>query len=77
MHYNTPEQIQEEGLKPEETQRFVKGSFRDGTLKTIGTYIDRILPPVSRFSPPKVRTEKKQGGLMKLLAFFEKYFSLI
>ena len=41
--------IGDEQLKEEETQRFIAGSFRDGVLKTTGTDVDRILPPVSRF----------------------------
>jgi len=41
--------IEAERLKPEETRRFVSNAFRDGALKTTGTDIDKILPPVSRF----------------------------
>lgn len=41
--------IQTEKLKPEETKRFLDNSFRDGTLKTTGTDIDKLMPPVSRF----------------------------
>lgn len=66
--------IQDEKLKPEETRRFLAGSFRDGALKTTGTSIDKILPPVSRFSGD--RTKKKQGVIEKLMKFFEKYFGL-
>lgn len=36
-------------LKPEETKAFVENAFRDGTLRTTGTDIDKILPPTSRF----------------------------
>lgn len=66
--------IQDEKLKPEETRRFLSGSFRDGALKTTGTSIDKILPPVSRFSGD--RSKKKQGVIEKLMKFFEKYFGL-
>jgi|GEM_PF-3064467 len=38
-----------EKLKDEETRRFIDNVFRDGTLKTAGTDIDKILPPVSCF----------------------------
>ncbi|MDD2350882.1 MAG: hypothetical protein PHD08_05410, partial [Synergistaceae bacterium] len=62
-------------LKPEETRRFIANALRDGTLKTTGTAIDKIMPPVSRFGGS--RTEKKQGIIEKLLAFFEKYFGLV
>ena len=68
--------IDEESLKPEETRRFVDNAFRDGVLKTTGTDIDRILPPVSRFVAHG-RATKKQSVIDKLLRFFEKYFGLV
>ncbi len=68
--------IEEEKLKPEETRRFMDNAFRDGSLKTTGTAIDRIMPPVSRFGGGG-RTARKQGIIEKLLNFFEKYFGLI
>ena len=67
--------IEEEKLKPEETRRFIANALRDGTLKTTGTAIDKIMPPVSRFGG--LRTEKKQGIIEKLLLFFEKYLGLV
>lgn len=70
------ELIKAERLKDEDTRRFIDNSFRDGVLKTTGTDIDRILPPVSRFSGGN-RTEKKQTVINKLMKFFEKYFGLI
>jgi type I restriction enzyme R subunit len=68
--------IAEEKLKEEETRRFIDNSFRDGALKTTGTDIDKILPPVSRFGGGD-RVIKKQGIIEKLLKFFEKYFGLV
>ncbi|HBC31919.1 MAG TPA: DEAD/DEAH box helicase [Clostridiales bacterium] len=67
--------IEEEKLKPEETRRFMDNAFRDGLLKTTGTDIDKIMPPVSRFGGG--RAVKKQGIIEKLLKFFEKYFGLV
>jgi type I restriction enzyme R subunit len=67
--------IQTEKLKPEETRKFVSNAFRDGTLKTTGTEIDQIMPPVSRFGGGG-RAKKKQGVIEKLKMFFEKYFGL-
>lgn len=67
--------IKEEKLKPEETRKFVENAFRDGTLKTTGTDIDKILPPVSRFGGGG-RAQKKQTVIDKLKSFFEKYFGL-
>lgn len=66
--------ITEEKLKPEETRQFVANSFRDGSLRTTGTEVDKILPPVSRFGGG--RAKKKQTVLEKLKAFFEKYYGL-
>ena len=68
--------IDGEKLKPEETRKFIDNSFRDGTLKTTGTDIDRIMPPVSRFGGGN-RAAKKQGIIEKLTKFFEKYFGLV
>ena len=67
--------IEEERLKPEETRRFIDNAFRDGMLKTTGTAIDKIMPPVSRFGGG--RAAKKQGIIEKLMVFFEKYLGLV
>lgn len=68
--------IEEEKLKPEETKRLIDNAFRDGVLKTNGTSIDKIMPPVSRFGGGN-RAIKKQNIIEKLLNFFEKYFGLV
>ena len=68
--------IQTEKLKPEETRKLMDKAFRDGILKTTGTDVDQILPPVSRFSGGGKRVQKKQTVIKKLKAFFEKYFGL-
>lgn len=69
--------IQTEKLKPEETKRFLDNSFRDGTLKTTGTDIDKLMPPVSRFGRGGgKRAAKKQGIIAKLASFFEKYLGV-
>ena len=67
--------ITSEKLKPEETRKFVANAFRDGALKTTGTEIDKLMPPVSRFGGGG-RAKKKHGVIEKLKAFFEKYFGL-
>lgn len=70
--------IKEERLKPEETKKFINNSFRDGILKTTGTDVDKILPPVSRFGGGAGnRALKKQTVIDKLLKFFDKYFGLV
>jgi type I site-specific deoxyribonuclease, hsdR family len=67
--------IKEERLKPEETRKFLENAFHDGEIKTAGTDIDNLMPPVSRFGGGK-RAEKKQGVISKLKNFFEKYFGI-
>lgn len=69
--------ISEEKLKPEETNRFMTNALRDGSLKTTGTDIDKILPPVSRFSAGGKRAAKKQSVIEKLTSFFDKYFGIL
>jgi type I restriction enzyme R subunit len=69
--------IHVEKLKNEETRRFIDIAFRNGILKTTGTDIDRILPPVSRFGGDGGRAAIKQDIIEKLVAFFEKYLGLV
>ena len=69
--------IEAENLKPEETKKYIENSFRDGMLKTTGTDIDKILPPVRRFGgASNSRQEKKSSLIEKLTAFFNKYMGL-
>ena len=68
--------IAEENLNAMETRKFLDNSFRDGALKTIGTDIEKILPPMRRFGGGN-RAEKKQAVIDKLSKFFEKYFGII
>ncbi|GAB3275672.1 type I restriction endonuclease subunit R [Sinomonas notoginsengisoli] len=68
--------IDEENLRPEETRKFVDASFREGSLRTTGTAITKVLPPVSRFSARGGHGEKKQRVLAKLGEFFERFFGL-
>ena len=66
--------IQEERLKEPETRKFLEDCFRNGEIKTTGTDIDKIMPPVSRFGGK--RTTQKQTIIDKLKAFFERFFGL-
>lgn len=67
--------IESEHLKPQETKTFIDNSFRDGQVRTSGTDIDKILPPMSRFGGGN-RQEKKKSVIEKIQAFFERYFGL-
>lgn len=68
--------IKEEKLKPEETRKFIENCFREGEVKTTGTDIDKILPPVSRFGGDGARAKKKKTVIYKLREYFEKYSGL-
>ena len=67
--------IQEENLKDDETRRFMESSFRDGSVNTTGTDIDRLMPPISRFGGGN-RAEKKQTIIEKLKGFFDRFFGI-
>lgn len=67
--------IRDEKLKEPETRKFIENAFRDGEIKTTGTDIDKLMPPVSRFGGSN-RAAKKQGVIDKLKLFFEKFFGV-
>lgn len=70
--------IEEENLKKEETKRFIDNCFRDGELRTFGTAIGKILPPVPLFGVGANNRQAKQQTIVeKLSKFFEKYLGLI
>ncbi len=68
------ELIKGERLKEGETRDYIENAFRNGEIKTLGTDLDKIMPPVSRFGGG--RTAKKEGLIEKLKAFFMKYQGL-
>lgn len=68
--------IDEENLNEEETRKFIDNSFRDGQVKTNGTDIEKILPPMKRFGGGN-RTERKQTIIDKILKFFDKFFGIV
>ena len=68
--------IQEEKLKEPETRKFLENAFRDGEIKTTGTDIDKLMPPVSRFGGGGARAKKKQNVIDKLKGFFERFFGI-
>ena len=67
--------IAEEKLKPDETRKFIELAMQAGEIKTTGTDIDKLMPPVSRFGGGN-RAAKKQSVIEKLMAFFEKFFGV-
>lgn len=68
--------ITEERLKPEETHQSIETALQAGEIKTTGTDIDRLMPPVSHFGGGN-RTAKKQGIIDRLKTFFDKSFGIV
>lgn len=69
--------IAEEKLKPEETIKFVNNAFQNGVVKTTGTDIDKILPPMPIFGGGGKRVAKKKSVIERLKEYFERFFGLI
>lgn len=67
--------IEVENLKPVETRTFIENAFREGGIKTVGTDIDKILPPVSRFGGGN-RDAKKKSVIDRLMAYFEQFYGI-
>ncbi|MCP3425307.1 type I restriction endonuclease subunit R [Rothia sp. AR01] len=68
--------IEDQELKPESTRAFIEAAFRDGQIRTTGTEITKILPPVSRFNRDAGHGEKKKRVVGELTRFFERFFGL-
>ncbi len=68
--------IKENNLNELEAREFVKACFRDGYVKTNGTDLDRILPPMSRFGGGNTRAEKKKHVIERMLDFFDRFFGI-
>lgn len=67
--------IEQEKLKPVETRQFLENAFREGEVKTVGTDIDKIMPPVSRFGGGN-RAAKKKMVIDRLKAYFDKFYGI-
>ena len=67
--------IEEEHLKEKETWQFIDYSFKVGGMKTTGTEIDVLMPPMTRFGSGN-RAEKKKNLIDRLLAYFERFFGI-
>jgi type I restriction enzyme R subunit len=65
--------INEEHLKPKETEAFIQRAFADGYITETGTGIAKILPPSNPFLPES--GEKKQTVIDKLKAFLNKFLN--
>ena len=67
--------IDEEHLKPAETEDFMERAFADGYVTETGTGIAHILPPSNPFLPES--GEKKQTVIEKLKAYLNKFADML
>jgi len=64
-------------LKETETRVYLEESFNDyGQIRTNGTTIDNLLPPMSRFSNGN-RDELKQNVIDALTTLFDRYYGVL
>ena len=68
-------EMREQELKEDETRKFLENAFREGEVKTVGTDIDKIMPPVSRFGGGN-RANKKKTVIDRLKAYFDKFYGV-
>jgi type I restriction enzyme, R subunit len=68
--------IKEENLNAQATEEFISKAFADGELKTAGTAVSGLLPPVNMFSPGYEHSIQKSFVIEKLKAFFERFANL-
>lgn len=68
--------IEQEKLKPNEARKFLENCFREGEVKTTGTDIDKLMPPVSRFGGSGARAKKKKKVIDLLRAFLRNILDL-
>ncbi|MBD5422981.1 MAG: type I restriction endonuclease subunit R [Mycoplasma sp.] len=68
--------IEEFNLNKDETFKFMDNSFDQGELKTIGTSINNILPPLSRFNKNQNRSKIKNEVINNLEKIFNRFFNI-
>lgn len=65
-----------EGLRPDLTRGFMQIAMRDGVLRSSGTALADILPPVSRFAQGGGHLEKRRTVIARLTEYVDRYFGL-
>lgn len=69
--------IKEFKLKPEKTRIFMENSFKEGQIKTFGTDIVDLMPPMGFFGGAgNSRAKRKQVIIDRLKAFFDKFYGI-
>lgn len=69
--------IEDNKLDEEATRKFIANCFLTGEVKTTGTDIDKMLPPISRFKNDGIdRIEKKEKVLNEMAKLFYEFINL-
>lgn len=68
--------IEEENLKPKETNAFIERCFKDGYVEENGTAVTQILPPMPLFGAGKKRQETKLRVIEKIKNFFDRFTNI-
>jgi type I restriction enzyme R subunit len=68
--------VKAENLDAKATEEFINQAFADGELKTVGTAVTQLLPPMNMFSPGYEHSIRKAFVIEKLQAFFERFANL-
>lgn len=69
--------IEDENLDEVATRMFIEQAFRDGSIRTEGVSITRLMPAKSMFTPDDEHGKSKQKVADKLKSFFDRFFTLI
>ena len=68
--------IADENLNPRETVAFINKALADGEIKSAGTAVTKLLPPMNMFSPSYEHSLQKSMVIEKLKAFFDRFSNL-
>lgn len=69
--------IEQEHLKQEATKHYIQQCFHDGYVRTEGTEIASIMPPINPFNKQSNYEQKKQNIIERIKRFFSRFYDLV
>lgn len=69
--------IKEDNLNAKETYQYIDNAFREGGIQTSGMVMNKILPPISRFSKNSMLSKKRASVLEKLSAYYNRFVDVV
>lgn len=69
--------IEEDNLNAKETYQYIDNAFREGGIQTSGMVMNKILPPMSRFSKNSMLSQKRASVLEKLSAYYNRFVDIV